>query len=301
MSSDTRTSWTCLGVPIDSVGAPAGGPSFGTEAAPAALRLRGLPGRIGAFDAGDLAVRVTGPDRDPATGILGYPSVRDMVTRVRPAVADLARAGSRPLLLGGCCALVMGAVAGARDSVGRIGIVNVDGHIDAYDGLTSPTGEAADMPVGALLGHATDDLLSAMGGAPVVRSGDALVVGCRDPEEASDLGDLPDRLGIVVHDAAAVAADPAAAGRAAVEHFAAAGIGYWLHLDVDVLSEAVFPATDYLMPGGLDLGQLAAVLAPMGADPNLVGFSVGCYNPSKDPDGSCGDALVDLVTGVLAP
>jgi arginase len=293
--------WVCLGVPIDSVAAPPGGEPFGTEGGPAALRRRDLPARIGAADGGDLAVRVTGTARDPSSGIIGYPSVRDMVCRLRSAVAGVLAAGRRPVLMGGCCALVMGAVAGARDAVGRVGIVNVDGHVDAYDGLSSPTGEAADVPVGALLGHAGADLLALLGAGQVVQAGDAVVLGARDPIEAVDLADLPDRLGIVVLGADAVLADPSAAGRAAVDRFRAAGIGYWLHLDVDVLDEDVFAATDYLMPAGLDLGQLAEVLAPMGADPNLLGFSVGCYNPSKDLDGTCGDALADLLVTALAP
>ncbi len=180
----------------------------------------------------------------------------------------------------------------------------MDGHIDAYDGTSSPTGEAADIPVGALLGHAGAELLAVLGsapGAPVVRGGDALVLGARDPGEAGDLGDLPARLGILVRDATQVLADPAAAGRSAVDHFAAAAVPYWVHLDVDVLDKDVFPATDYLMPGGLDLRDLAAVLGPLGADPNLLGFSVGCYNPSKDPDGRCGDDLADLLVAVLGP
>jgi arginase len=246
-------------------------------------------------------VRVTGPDRDLASGIVGYPSVRETTQRVRSAVAEVASGGGRPLLLGGCCALVMGAVAGLRDSVGRVGIVNVDGHVDAYDGSTSPTGEAADMPVGALLGHAAHDLLVAMGPAPVVHAGDAVVLGARDPDEAADLGDLPTRLGITVRTGDEVLADPAAAGRATVEHFRGLGIGYWLHLDVDVLDEDVFAATDYLMPGGLRIPDLAAVLAPLGAAENLLGVSVGCYNPTKDPDGRCGDELVDVLAGALAP
>ena len=283
--TDVRGRWVVLGVPIDSVGAPSGGPPFGTEESPAALRRRGLVGRVGAVDAGDLDVRVTGPDRDPESGIVGYPSVRETVVRLRPAVAQIVAAGGRPLLLGGCCALVMGAVAGLRDSAGRVGVVNVDGHVDAYDGHSSPTGEAADMPVGALMGHAGADLLAAMGPAPVVRGGDAVVLGARDADEAADLADLPERLGIVVRDGAEVVADPTAAAEKTAELFRAAGIGYWLHLDVDVLGEDVFPATDYLMPGGLRMADLAAVLGPLGADAGLLGVSVGCYNPSKDPDG----------------
>src|SRR5262245_31823773 len=113
MASATNVGpWVAVGVPIDSVGAPSGGPPFGTEESPAALRRRGLVERVGATDRGDLAVRVTGPDRDPGSGIVGYPSVRRTTVTVRGAVADVVRSGGRPLLLGGCCALVMGAVAG---------------------------------------------------------------------------------------------------------------------------------------------------------------------------------------------
>jgi hypothetical protein len=43
------------------------------------------------------------------------------------------------------------------------------------------------------------------------------------------------------------------------------------------------------------------VLAPLGAAENLLGVSVGCYNPTKDPDGRCGDELVDVLAGALAP
>ena len=32
-----------------------------------------------------------------------------------------------------------------------------------------------------------------------------------------------------------------------------------MHLDVDILGEDVFPATDYLMPGGLDMAELKRV------------------------------------------
>ena len=40
--------WTVLGVPVDSVAAPAGGPLFGTELAPQAMRDHGLVRRLDA-------------------------------------------------------------------------------------------------------------------------------------------------------------------------------------------------------------------------------------------------------------
>jgi arginase len=291
--------WSVLGVPIDSMGAPAGGPPYGTEEAPAALRRRGLVARLDAHDLGDLDVRVTGPERDPESGLVGWPSLGTTTARIRSAVAGALDEGRRPLLLGGCCALVMGAVAGARDARGRVGVVSVDGHVDVYDHHSSPTGEGADLPMAALRGRGWPGLLRELGPGSVVAAGDAVVLGARDDDERADVGDLPERLGVVVDDRWSVGTDPQAAAGRAVRRFAADAVPYWVHLDVDVLDEQVFPATDYLMPGGLDLAELAALLGPLGRDEGLLGFSVGCYNPSKDPTGHDGDALVELLVEAL--
>jgi arginase len=183
--------------------------------------------------------------------------------------------------------------------LGRVGLAYVDGHVDVYDNRTSPTGEAADMPVAALLGRGWPDLLAAMGAMPVIDGRDMVLMGARDQEEAADIGDLPDRLGLTVLGPDAIKAAPADVGRVARGRFAAAATPYWLHLDVDVLDEAAFPATDYLMPGGIDLPQLAELLLPLGQDPLLIGASVGCYNPQKDPDLRCGAALADVLAGAL--
>jgi len=43
--------------------------------------------------------------------------------------------------------------------------------------------------------------------------------------------------------------------------------GFWIHLDVDVLDDAVMPAVDYRMPGGLSLQELVEVVATAVASP----------------------------------
>jgi arginase len=290
-----RGAWACLGVPIDSVGSPDGGPPFGTEMAPAGLRARDIAGRLGAPDYGDAAVRVTGSQRDPVSGIVGWPSVGSMTAAVRAAAGGIIAGGERPFLLGGCCALVMGAVASAKDQLGSVGLVNVDGHLDLYDNQTSPTGEAADMPTAALLGLGWPALLAELGPEPVLTGSQVALLGARDADEARDVGDLPQRLGVSVAGGAACAASPGSVAAEVISAFTAAGLPYWLHLDVDVLSEEAFPATDYLMPDGLDLVQLTALLSPFGGDDGLIGFSVGCYNPSMDATGRCGDDLADVL------
>ena len=291
--------WDVIGAPVDSVAAPCGGARFGTERSPGRLRELGLVSRLGAVDLGDLDVRIVGPARDGDSGIVGWPSVADATIAVRAAVAAVVAGGRRPLLVGGCCALLMGAVAGARDSLGRVGLVCADGHVDLYDHRSSPTGEAADMPVAALLGLGWPPLLAAMGPSPVLAGSDVVVLGARDPHEAADIADLPDRLGLRVHPPAEIAPDPTALGARTAAEFATTATPFWLHLDVDVLDEREFPATDYLMPGGLDMSQLAQMLLPLGRSDALAGVSVGCYNPDKDPDGSCGQRLTDLLVHIL--
>jgi arginase len=95
-----------------------------------------------------------------------------------------------------------------------------------------------------------------------------------------------------------ISSAPVAAGGAAAYALGRDG-RFWLHLDVDILSVEAFPATDYLMPGGLSLDELRDLMRPLGSDDSLVGVSVACYNPQKDPDGGCGDALADLLVDVL--
>src|ERR1700683_3657174 len=101
--------WTVLGVPVDSVAAPAGGPPFGTELSPAVLRDLGLVGRLAGTDAGDLDVRITGPDRDAVSGIVGWPSVGSVVAATRAAVTGLLADGRRPPLRRGRSAGLGGA------------------------------------------------------------------------------------------------------------------------------------------------------------------------------------------------
>lgn len=281
-----------LGIPIDSVGRDGG-----TEHGPAALRELGLPAALGAKDRGDLGVRIRGEERDPETGILASADVLETTAKIRAAVAELIDAGERPFLAGGCCAELPGALAGARDALGaELGLIHLDGHLDLYDGTTSTTGEAADMPVSVALGLGPGAWVDAAGGATATPERTA-ILGFRDREESIEDGmRQPETLDPVplLRPAEALRSRPGPIAAEALDALAAHG-AVWLHLDVDVLDEAVFPATDYLMPDGLGWEELGTVLGPILGSPHLIGASLACYNPDKDPQRSCGRALVELL------
>lgn len=297
MPPPAGTTFTIIGVPIDSVGLGRAEP-HGTELSPDALRASGL-GRLGWDDRGDLGVRIPDHERDPATGLVGIEGVLATTDGVRRAVADLLRDGGRPFVLGGCCTLLSGALAGARDVLGTIGLVYVDGHLDFYDGRTSPTGEAADMPIAVLLGDGPGPWVERVAPTPVTPARAIAILGYHDPDELEDLAGqlaIHRAAGLFDADVAAIRRDgPAATATAALDHVRRASDRVWMHIDLDVLDQAVFPATDYLMSGGLDWDELVELLRPVATDPGLVGWSISCYNPEKDPGGTDGRAIVAAI------
>ena len=118
-----------VGVPIDSLGKPGG-----TELSPGVYREQGVIEALQARDAGDLPVRIVGEERDPASGIVGYPTVVSTCEGVRDGLAPLLRSGAFTVVLGGCCSLVPGVAAALRSvEDGPVGLAYIDGHLDTYD------------------------------------------------------------------------------------------------------------------------------------------------------------------------
>jgi arginase len=265
---------------------------------PGALRAAGLVEAVGASDAGDLSVRIVGRDRDHETGMFGWPSVAEVSTAVRGRVSSVVAAGKIPVLIGGCCSMVPGALAGVRDVLGDLGLAYVDGHLDLYDASSSPTGEAGDMPVAVITGLGPARWAQHVG-APLIAPGLLVLLGAADRVEAGLMQSaMPEDLGIPVEQAprALRSVGLAAAGIAARGRL---GERYWVHFDVDVLDKREFPATDYPNQTGLSLAEAHDLMLPLTQSDGMVGFSVACFNPQRDPDGNCARSLTALLGSLL--
>jgi arginase len=283
-----------FGVPIDCVGEP-----VGTVRTPGVLRGAGIVEALEAQDLGDLDVVLGPAERDPVTGIVGSDSVLELTRTVRQATADALDDEGTLVVLGGCCTLQVGAMAGVRDRHPDAGLVFVDGHLDLYDGETSIGGEAADMPVAVLLGRGPREWGEAVG-APVLDPADVALVGFRDLDEARSLGSItPEDLpGITAIDTDAVR-ERGIEGTADVARRAVGdGRRYWVFTDVDVLDPDEL-AVDAPQPDGLHWGELAALLRPLVHDPACLGITLACYNPDLDVDGSGARRVVDLLATVV--
>jgi arginase len=276
----------------------------GVEHLAEALRAIGLVERLGAEDAGrvePLNDRYS-PERDHVTLLLNAEPIRAFSRRLADALGPVLRNGQFPVVLGGDCSIVLGSLLALR-RLGRYGLVFLDGHADFYQPEASATGEVADMDLALATGRGPAILSDLDGARPLVRDEDVVVLGYRDAEPAAADGSQDVRdTGMRVLDLAetrALGAREAAslAVRAMTRPEVA---GFWLHLDADVLDDAIMPAVDYRLPGGLSVEELTTMLHILVGSGRAVGLSVAIYNPTLDQRGVAGRRLASALVAGLA-
>jgi arginase len=285
--------WVLIGAPLDSAAE-----GDGEERAPAALRDTGLADRLGASDRGDVAEPLRPPERDVRSGIIAFEALVDASAAIADSVAGAIGAGDRPLVLGGDCSLLIGAVAGARRAGLRPGLVFVDGHADYWDGETSPTGESADMEL-AIIHGSGPSVLASMAPRPLADPARTAILGHRphelDEDVAAERDRVPDEV-LQLDTPSVREAGPEMAAALALER---AGDDPWLHIDLDALDAEALPAVSYPLAEGLGWEELEALLKPV-ATAGVCGVSVTDLNSDKDPGGAYAQRVADLVVRVLA-
>jgi arginase len=290
--------WILVGAPLD-----CSGTNRGEARAPRALRDAGLVGRTGARDAGDVDATIDDPDRDARTGVIGFEQLRRASSEVYSAVAAILEEAGRPLVVGGDCAVLVGALAAAKERFGRVGLAFVDGHLDFFGGDTSPSGEAADMDLAFVTGRGPEGLVD-IGRVtpPIAEPGDVVVMGYRDDPEEEVGGpreaDLVDERVQLVGALAIKRGDPERLGRYVAERLEAQAGRFWVHFDVDAFDGEEMSAVTYPLPDGLSFEDTEALLRPLASSSALVGVSVADFVPDKDPDGRNARRLVELIAGL---
>jgi arginase len=284
--------WVLIGAPLDSAAE-----GEGEERAPAALREAGLADALHARDRGDVAEPLRPPERDVRSGIIAFESLVDASAAIAEAVAESIAAGDRPLVLGGDCSLLIGAVAGARRAGLRPGLVFVDGHADYWDGETSPTGESADMEL-AIIHGSGPSVLASMAPRPLADPARTAILGHRPHELDEDVAAERERVPDEVLQLDTPSIREAGSEMAAALALERAGDDPWLHIDLDALDAEALPAVSYPLAEGLGWDELEALLKPVAAA-GVCGASVADLNSDKDPDGAYARRISDLLARVL--
>jgi arginase len=272
----------------------------GVERLPERLLQEGLATRLHAEVVARLDTPPYDPVRDPATQTLNAQAIADWTPRLADSVAAVLREGGFPLILGGDCSIVLGPMLALR-RMGRYGLLFIDGHADFYQPEVNPNGEAASMDLAFATGHGPALLTDIEGQRPLVREEDTVVFGFRDADEQAEYGSQPLPPAIRAFDLQAVrrlGVDEAA--RQAVAHLCRDELqGFFIHVDADCLDDALMPAVDYRLPGGLSWHELVTALRTALASGRVMGLEVAIYNPTLDESGSAGRGLVDALASAL--
>jgi arginase len=260
---------------------PAPGVEPGVRRLASALRACGIVERLGGVDGGVVAA----PSYAPSVAV-NRAAIPAYTVELAARIGELLDAGARPLVLGGDCSILLGAMLALRRR-GRYGLAHVDGHLDfRHAGWSGGIGAVAGEDLAGVTGRLEPALSDIDGFGPYVADADAVHFGDRerDPGERAAIA----ATGITVLDLDALRGGA----------FVTPAAPYWVHVDADVLDSALAPAVDSPAPDGLRFDELAALLRALLAG-DAVGMQVTVFDPDLDPDGSQAQALTDCLVSSL--
>jgi arginase len=255
------------------------------------LREQGIVARLGASDGGRVQPPPYTPDHD-ATGTRNGLAIAGYAVRLADRLGELLNAGGFPLLLGGDCSILLGAMLALRRR-GRYGLAFIDGHLDfRHPGNSRGLSAVAGEDLAVVTGRGPRPLADLEGRRPLVADADVVALGDHDLDQ-----EVTAATAITVVGAEQIrrrgAADAAADALAVFED---GGVdGFWIHLDVDVLDREVMPAVDSPDPDGLTGQQLITLLRALAASDLAVGAEVTIFDPDLDPDGHLAHQLTRMV------
>jgi arginase len=283
------------------VPSPLGLRPSGLERAPQALREAGLHERLGSPDAVQIEVPPYSSVRDRQADILNPQGIAAVARDTASAVEGALDSGRFPVVLGGDCSIMLGPLLALRRR-GRYGLAFLDGHADFQHPADEPNGEVASLDLAVATGRGPAVLADLEGRRPLVRDEDVALVGYRVLDDNDHFRDEHIRsTAITVIDLSEVRAG----GTEQAVSTAMAAVtkpdldGFWVHLDVDVLDDALMPAVDYRHLGGLSWREAADILGGLLASDKARGLEVTIFNPQLAPDGSLALSLSDLIANAV--
>ncbi len=276
----------------------------GCAKAPGALRDQDLLIRLGARDAGCLSPPRYDPgDWRPGDGVAHAASIAWYSQRLADRVGAIVDGGEFPLVLGGDCSVLLGTALALRRMAVRddvpYGLVYVDAHSDfRHPGNASYVGAAAGEDLALATGRGQPDLTNMESLRPYVRDEHVVLLGIRAQDEYRlDL----QAAGLAFRAVPQLRGE--GAGRTAqwAREQLNGCMGFWLHVDVDVLDPAVMPAVDAPDEGGIAYAELELLVAGLVSSPDCLGMELTVFDPDYDPDGGYARELVDSLIEGLAP
>ena len=286
---------------------PENGKEPGTWQAPRVLMAAGLRHAVEAAEVMCLERPLYDFESQAGTRMRNGQTLRKFSLELADTVRTALASNRFPVVIGGDCGILLGALYGLRLAGGR-GLVHVDGHSDFTQAKSYATpetlGAAAGMDL-ALASGRGEPLVTQWPGVegPLAVDADIVQVGERSSAEPwfdEFYGDIlsTEITRLNVQDVLAEGID--AAARRVLARLEARGLDRaWVHVDLDVLDQKVMPAVDSPGSPGFDYGQLAALVGALAASGRVAGMDFAIYDPERDPGHAhAADLVACIAAGV---
>jgi len=208
----------------------------------------------------------------------------ELAAAIRNRVTESSSHGRFPIVLAGNCIAALGVAA----SLSLVDVYWFDAHGDLNTPESTKSGFLDGMALSILLGRCWTGLAGEVG-VPVIPPDRVWLIGARDLDPGER--DYLDRAAIHVAGTDLTLGHPPegpSARRA------------YLHIDLDVLDPAEGRVNAFQTAGGIEVGQLMAVIDRIRERSPLGALALTAYDPAGDPDGSVVEAarrIVDHVVG----
>lgn len=286
------------------IGAPTSAAAFqaGSEKAPGALRAAGITEKLQALgyevtDLGDCAERLFADDEEHKRA-RNLPQIVAGLNDLKPRAELGAKSGGLMLVLGGDCTQIIAMLSGARRYYRTVSLLWMDRHADLNTPASTPSGRLDGMALAAIVGRGSPELVRFWGEPPLVREPEVMIYGLveLDPAEQEYLGSAPLRSMTAEQIRSKGAAK---AAQDAMTQLHAEAREFMVHVDLDVINQEEFGATNVPGSGGLSFEDVKESLQVFARQKNLLGLDISQYNPARDADGSAAKKILELVEAML--
>ena len=287
-----------IGAPLD-----LGAGRRGVDMGPSAIRYAGLDKQledklgVRVSDAGNVISPVVETTEMGDTNARYLRQILDLCDRLSALVAEAARRGALPLVLGGDHSVALGSLVGMAKLRGAGGVVWIDAHGDLNTPATSPSGNVHGMVLAAALGLAGDSFKRDGWPLPAVEPGKLALVGVRslDDGERELLRTLDAKI-FTMSEVDRIGVEPCM--REAIAHAAGAAFLH-LSLDLDVVDPDYAPGVGTPVRGGLSYREAHLAMETVAESGLLHSMDVVEVNPILDRENATGQLAVELVASAL--
>lgn len=241
------------------------------------------------FEVKTTTVKLTEPFKDELSAITNIN--KNLAQTVKQAITD----EYFPLVLGGNCNIILGAIAGLSSS--DVGIIWFDAHADFNTPETTQTGYLDGMPLAISTGQFGREILEEIGTNTPIPEANTIIIGANDIDKLEDERLKKSEIQIVYSDE--IHKNGVAKSLSAkLKNLRTKVQDIYLHLDIDVINKKEAPGVNFDNPEGLSVDEVVQAIKLIRDYFQVKAAALPCYNPDNDEDDKTlktGLYLIDIV------